>query len=283
MEMYERPATLESALASLSGGGWSILAGGTDFYPALGDRHVAGPVLDITALDELRGIRATDDGWHIGALTTWSDVVRADVPPAFDGLKLAAREVGSVQIQNRATVAGNLCNASPAADGVPPLLTLDAEIQLSAASGSRRVRLADFIDGYRSTVLAPGELVTAVIIPKAAGAGRSSFLKLGARKYLVISIAMVAARIELDASGMVERAAVAVGACSAVAQRLTALEADLAGHNPAKGFTGVVEARHLQGLSPIGDVRAPAEYRHDAAGELVGRVLAACASERASA
>ncbi|MEZ5812162.1 MAG: FAD binding domain-containing protein [Rhizobiaceae bacterium] len=281
--MYERPTTLDSALASLSEGSWSVLAGGTDFYPALGDRHIAGPVLDITALDELRGIRIADDGWHFGALTTWSDIVRADLPPAFEGLKLAAREVGSVQIQNRATVAGNLCNASPAADGVPPLLTLDAEIQLSAASGSRRVRLADFIDGYRSTVLGPGELVTAVIVPKAAGAGRSSFLKLGARRYLVISIAMAAARIELDASGLVERAAVAVGACSAVAQRLAALEADLVGHDAAGGFKGVIGAGHLRDLSPIGDVRASAEYRHEAAGELVERALNACAGERLSA
>ncbi|MEX0345891.1 MAG: xanthine dehydrogenase family protein subunit M [Rhizobiaceae bacterium] len=274
--MYERPASLDKALSSLAAGEKAILAGGTDFYPMLGERQPSGAVVDITGLAELRYMKREPDGWHIGALATWTDIVQADLPPAFDGLKLAAREVGSIQIQNRATVAGNLCNASPAADGVPPLLTLDAEIQLSSLSGSRRIALSDFIDGYRSTVLQPGELVTAIVIPEGSAAGRSSFLKLGARKYLVISIAMVASRLVIGTDDTIVSAAVSVGACSEVAQRLGSLEGDLLGADVSKGFSGLVRPEHLAGLSPISDVRATNEYRHIAAAELVERVLDDC-------
>ncbi len=275
--MYERPATLDKALSSLATGEKAILAGGTDFYPMLGERQPSGPVLDITGLGELRYIKREGDGWHIGALATWTDIVQADLPPAFDGLKLAAREVGSIQIQNRATIAGNLCNASPAADGVPPLLTLDVEIQLSSLSGSRRIALADFIDGYRSTVLQPGELVTAIVIPEESAAGQSSFLKLGARKYLVISIAMVASRLVIGTDGKIANAAVCVGACSEVAQRLRSLENELIGTDVSRGFSGLVRPEHITGLSPISDVRATGDYRRIAAAELVERVLDDCA------
>ena len=99
----------------------------------------------------------------IGARTTWTDLVRHPLPPAFDALKQAAREVGSVQIQNVASVAGNLCNASPAADGVPPLLALDAEVELRSARRARAcLPLGDFILGNRRTALQAGELVTAI-------------------------------------------------------------------------------------------------------------------------
>jgi len=88
----------------------------------------------------MRAIKKDEEGnWHIGALTTWTDIIRHDLPPAFDSLKLSAREVGSIQIQNRATVIGNICNASPAADGVPPLLTLDAIVKIGSADGEREL------------------------------------------------------------------------------------------------------------------------------------------------
>lgn len=281
--MYERPANLDDALACLASGDRLILAGGTDVYPMLGDRPARQPVLDITALSDLRGVREEAEHWRIGALTTWTEILNADLPRSFDGLKLAAREVGSIQIQNRATVAGNLCNASPAADGVPPLLTLDAEIQLTSLSGSRRLPLASFITGYRAVALAPGELVTAILIPKTSTGGSSSFIKLGARKYLVISIAMVAARLELDQKGFVSSSAISVGACSAVAQRLTRLEQHLAGYEANRGFEGMVSPGFLADLSPISDVRATDRFRSDAAAVLIERTLDACVMDGASA
>ena len=136
-----------------------------------------------------------------------------------------------MQIQNAGTIGGNLCNASPAADGVPPLLALDAEVELASAAGTRRLPLAAFLHGPRRTARRPDELLTAVLIPAAATEGRSAFLKLGARRYLVISIAMVAARLA-TADGRVTAAALAVGACGPVATRLPAVEAALVGHPP---------------------------------------------------
>jgi CO/xanthine dehydrogenase FAD-binding subunit len=278
MSGYAQPTSLDEAVSLLAGGGWTVLAGGTDVYPALGEDPVTQPLLDVSRIEALRGITHRPDGAiRIGALTTWTGIVGADLPPAFDALKQAAREVGSVQIQNRATIAGNLCNASPAADGVPPLLVLDAQVELTGGSGNRLVALKDFIKGNRQTVRGKDELVTAIHIPATAVDGQSAFFKLGSRRYLVISIAMVAARLVANEDGIVTDAAVAVGACSAVAQRLPKLEAALVGQT-LQIAGDVAEAGHLDVLTPIDDVRAPAAYRMDAALEGVRRALTAAAA-----
>ncbi len=271
MPDYLRPHRLDEALGALQRP-FIVLAGGTDFYPARVGRTIEEDVLDISAIADLRGIAATPAGWRLGATATWGELIAADLPPLFDGLKQAAREVGGRQIQNAGTIAGNLCNASPAADGVPPLLALDAEVEIASRSRVRKVPLSAFITGNRRTVLAPGELVVAIHVPKPGHDARSAFLKLGARRYLVISIAMAAATLETS-GGRIARARVAVGACSAVAQRLPALEAALAGA-PVDGSLGArVEPEHLAPLAPIDDVRGSARYRTDAALTLLRRLL----------
>ena len=277
MLRYAKPRSLEEALALLAEGPWRILAGGTDFYPALGARPLGENVLDINALPELRGTCEDDTHFVIGARTTWTAIARADLPPAFDALKGAAREVGSVQIQNVGTVAGNLCNASPAADGVPALMALDAEIELRSAGAMRRLPLENFILGNRRTALEPGEMVATIRVPKASARGASAFVKLGARRYLVISIAMVAARLAIGADGRVAEAAVAVGSCSAVARRLPALEEALLGLSADASLATAVKADHFAGLTPIDDVRGSREYRAEAAREIVARALLAAA------
>lgn len=274
---YAVPSTVEEALDALASGEARILAGGTDVYPALGDRPLDVDTVDISAIAALRGIARTDDGWRIGALATWTDLLRAALPPAFDGLKAAARELGSVQIQNVATVAGNLCNASPAADGVPPLLVLDAEVEIASAAYTRIVPLAEFITGARRTDLRPGEMVTAVVVRQPPDGACSAFRKLGARRYLVISIAMVAVLVATDGDGRVAAARIAVGSCSPVARRLPALEAALPGMPLDAGLlAAAVKPEHLAPLAPIDDVRATAGYRLEAVAELVGRTLADC-------
>lgn len=274
--MYSRPKTLDAAVHVLAQGGGQILSGGTDFFPALGDRPAPDRVIDISGITEIKGIAVEADHIRIGGLTTWSQLVATPLPRCFDGLKSAAREIGGIQIQNRGTVAGNLCNASPAADSVPPLLTLDAEVELVSAVGTRRVSLADFIVGNRKTVRRPDEILANVIVPRTDDAA-SAFLKLGARRYLVISIVMVAAVVKTDNAGRVTDARIAVGSCSAVARRLTLLERALVGVLARNGLGATTLAEHLAQLSPIDDVRATATYRNDAALTLVGRVLEACA------
>ena len=282
MIRYAKPRTLDEALALLGETRWRILAGGTDFYPALGNRPLSENVLDINGLAELRGVSETASHVIVGARTTWTELIRHPLPPAFDALKQAAREVGSTQIQNMASVAGNLCNASPAADGVPALLVLDAEVELTSLGGKRVLPLSQFILGNRRTAIQPGEIVTAVRIPNTSIAGWSSFQKLGARRYLVISIAMAAARVTLGDDGRVETAAVAVGSCSAVAQRLPKLEAALAGLRPGLKIAEAVASAGFEELSPIDDVRGSAQYRRAAAREIVQRALAGALDRTAS-
>jgi CO/xanthine dehydrogenase FAD-binding subunit len=274
--LYSRPKTLDAAVHVLAQNGGQILSGGTDFFPALGDRPAPNRVVDISGLAEIKGIAVEADHIRIGGLTTWSELVASPLPRCFDGLKNAAREIGGIQIQNRGTVAGNLCNASPAADGVPPLLALDAEIELVSATGTRRLPLADFIVGNRKTVRRPDEILASVIVPRTVDDASSVFLKLGARRYLVISIAMVAAVVKTDGSGRVTEARVAVGSCSAAARRLTTLERALVGAPARTGLGAIALAEHLAQLSPIDDVRATASYRNAAALTLVRRALDAC-------
>jgi CO/xanthine dehydrogenase FAD-binding subunit len=280
--LFLRPRTLQDALEALASTGGVILAGGTDIFPSLGDRPLSGTVIDISGLQELRGIEIGAQEIVIGGRTTWSDIVSADLPHGFDGLKAAAREVGSVQIQNQATIAGNICNASPAADGVAALLALDAGLTLtSAADGSRELALSEFILGNRRTAKHPDEILTSVRIPRRLENAASVFLKLGARRYLVISIVMVAANLVTDEQGRISEAFIAVGSCSPMSVRLPNLERALIGRSIRDDLRGAVVAEHLAPLSPIGDVRGTAAYRNDAALTLLQRALVACAEKAA--
>ena len=300
-EMHARPHTLEQALELLAQGPRTILAGGTDYYPGLRDRAPTTAVIDITSIDALNSIVVDDKSGalRIGALTTWTALVAASLPPAFDALKAAAIEVGSIQIQNRATLAGNLCNASPAADGVPPLLCLDAEVELTSLSGVRCVPLGQFIQGSRKTLRSADEIVTAILIPASACAGHSAFIKLGTRRYLVISISMVAANIELEPSGQIRRASISVGSCSEVATRLSSFEHAVTGMQACDFSAGDVSHRLPEeqwvtasipasmpatikeqidaavraDLNPISDVRATGDYRLQAATVLIERAV----------
>ena len=276
MIRYAKPATLDEALALLGETSWRVLAGGTDFYPAQGNRPIRENILDINGIGTLHGVLEDETHWSIGARTTWTDIIRLPLPPAFDALKQAACEVGSPQIQNVASVAGNLCNASPAADGVPALLVLDANVELRSAEAIRYLPLADFILGNRRTARRPNELVTAIRVPKTSATGTSGFVKLGARRYLVISIAMVAARLVIE-DGIVQQAAIAVGACSAVATRLPNIEQALVGRMLDGSLADITQATPMPQLTPIDDVRGSAAYRLDAAREIVARAIQAAA------
>lgn len=276
MSEYLAPTDLNEALEMAAAGARTIVAGGTDFYPARVGVPLTEAVVDISGIGELRGIERQDRAYRIGALTSWSDIANADLPRCFDALRSSARQVGGVQVQNAATIGGNLCNASPAADGVPPLLALDASVELSSNEGTRVLPLDLFITGYRQTALRQGELLAAVLVPRDVENAASDFRKLGSRRYLVISIVMVAALIATDPANRVTAARVAIGSCSPVARRMRSLEADLIGRSIDDDLGGDVNADHLAELSPIDDVRASADYRRQAALVLVRRALRAC-------
>jgi CO/xanthine dehydrogenase FAD-binding subunit len=272
LSAYHRPVALSDAVAILASGAARVLAGGTDLYPATTAPDLSGPVVDVTGLPDLQGITQGADGLRIGACTTWGQIAAAPLPPALRALAQAAREVGGRQIQTAGTIGGNLCNASPAADGVPPLLACDALVELVGPTGSRRVALADFLTGPRRTLLRQAELLTAVIIPPASLAGESQFLKLGARAYLVISICMVAARVQVS-SGRITGAALAVGAASPVARRMAQAEAALIGAEAITAADRITPDMLAAALSPLDDARASAAYRTHAACELLRRAV----------
>lgn len=276
MSAYHRPRSLDEALAIRAATGALPLAGGTDIHPLRTARNAWGDpwrpeILDLSAVPGLDGIIEAPEGWRIGARTTWTAIAEAPLPPLFDGLRAAAREIGGRQVQNRGTIAGNLVTASPAGDGIPNLLALDATVELASADGTRRIPVAAFVTGYRETALAPGEIVTALHVPRCDGA-RGRFEKLGARRYLVISIAMAAGVIRTEGDRIAE-ARIAVGACSPIARRLPALEAALIGLHPSE-MRRVPQPVHLASLAPIDDVRASAAFRSRAALALLRDLLA---------
>jgi CO/xanthine dehydrogenase FAD-binding subunit len=277
--LFLRPGTVDEALAALAETRGTILSGGTDLFPALSFGPLRGTVLDISAISELKGTRFTDSYIEIGGRTTWSEILSANLPRGFDGLKAAAREIGGVQIQNQATVAGNICNASPAADGIAALMALDADITLTSHSTTRTLPLKEFVLGNRKTARRPDELLTSIRVPRRLRNAASIFLKLGARRYLVISIVMVAANLVVDSEGHIREALICVGSCSPKALRLVELEQALAGQPLNAGVSKLVRSEHLSPLAPIDDVRATAAYRMDAAGILVKRALEACAKK----
>jgi CO/xanthine dehydrogenase FAD-binding subunit len=268
---YYRPVELADALDVLAQTGGKIVAGGTDVYPSAHHGYRPDYYLDVTAISGLSEILQNGQGTRIGASATWSQLVATRLPSAFDCLKEAAREVGSVQIQNAGTIAGNICNASPAADGVPPLLALDAQVELmSAERGTRTVALADFIQGVRQTDRAADELLTAIIVPSISKTARSTFEKFGSRRYLVISITMSAAVITFDADGKITDARLAVGACSPVAKRLRVLEQAILGKTVEEV---TIKPEHLDVLTPIDDVRGTRAYRLDVVAEQCKRAI----------
>lgn len=274
MEAYLRPSSIDEALDRLSIGGWKVVAGCTDYYCRPNAQPLTDRLLDLTGLTEVRGIVDDGERFRLGALTTWTELAAADLPPQFDALREAARQIGGVQIQNSGSIGGNLCNASPAADGVPPLLIMDAAVELQSLSGVRVLPLTEFILDSRQTALRPEELLTAILLPKRRGRHASRFLKLGARSYQVISIVMVAVLLETDDLGCIAGAAIAVGSCSSVALRLSALERALIGRDiGGPPLSGLLHEKHLAQLNPLSDIRGTAEYRRDAARLLVGRAL----------
>ena len=268
--MYYRPDKINEALDSLSREKLTIAAGCTDLLPSTQQDNLGDNILDISGIKSLRNIDFENGFRRIGSGVTWTDIVENNnLPNCYDMLKECSLQIGSQQIQNLGTIGGNLCNASPAADGVPCLLSLDASIELLSVNGKRVLKLEDFIKGSRKTELQNNEILSAILIPKEAEIGRSSFLKLGARKYLVISIAMIACKLNLE-KDIISDIAISVGSCSAVAKRIKSLENLLIGKSIKDELTTIIlNYNYKNYLSPINDIRGTNNYRLKASKVLV--------------
>ncbi len=268
--MYYRPDKINDALYSLSKEKLTIAAGCTDLLPSTQQENLGNNILDISGIKSLRHISFENGFRKIGSGVTWTDLVENnELPKCYDMLKECSLQIGSKQIQNLGTIGGNLCNASPAADGVPCFLSLDASIELLSVNGKRVLKLEDFIKGSRKTELQNNEILSAILIPKEAEIGRSSFLKLGARKYLVISIAMIACKLNLK-KDVISEITISVGSCSAVAKRIKSLENLLIGKSIKDELTTIILNYNYENyLSPINDIRGTNTYRFKASKVLV--------------
>lgn len=234
---FHTAATLDEALAfkAQHGAAGRLLAGGTDLIVALRAEGALIPpaeVLDLTGIDELRGI-TVGEKVTIGALTTHTEIEENEslrrVAPL---LCTACGQIGSPQVRNRGTLGGNICNAAACADTLTPLMALDAEVDLRSESGVRCLALADAIKGGNKTALAPGEILTHVRFRPPPPHARTSFVKLGRRKALSISRMTMAVILQRDADGHLIGARVAAGSVAPTARRFPTIEDHLNGKAP---------------------------------------------------
>jgi CO/xanthine dehydrogenase FAD-binding subunit len=230
-------------------------------------------VINLLAIPELKGIRSSNGSLEIGATTTFSEIRRSpDVRAALPILAEAAALVGGWQIQNRATIGGNIANASPAGDSLPVLLALDARIIVAGPNGQREVAYDDFHVGYRKTALDKGEIVVAIRIAAPTPQTAQRFRKVGTRQAQAISKIVVALTAQVE-NGRVTGARIAAGSVAPTPVRLRAAEQALVGHELTADLAARVALAARDSVTPIDDVRSTAAYRSLALERVVARMV----------
>ena len=270
---FLRATSVDEALAA-AGDGAAFVAGGTNLVPdVLFGRKKIARAVDISRLDELRFIEQADGKIRIGALATVTDLLDSGlIRDAASPLYESALEFAGPLVRNRASVAGNLMDASPAADLAPPLLAQDAVVELASAEGERVLPLSEFFLDYRKTAARPEELMTAVVINPLETADRCAYYKLQLRRAMAIAVVGVAVVLRMEESVCAE-AAIGMGAVAAVPYRAQAAEAHLQGKEIGEAEIEAAAAAAADGARPIDDVRASAAYRRKMCGVLVRRLL----------
>ena len=274
LSQYEmqQAASLDEALQMLSRepGKWTPFAGGTDLMVLLEagklpKRHF----LSLWGVPGLRGITYTPEAVEIGALTTYTDLLRdSTIQSEFPLMCAAARETGAVAIQNRGTVGGNIANASPAADLPPALLVYDATLDIASSRGVRQVDYRHFHTGYKQMDLAPDELIVSIKVPRGRSTWRQSYRKVGTRRAQAISKVCFAAAASIQ-DGTVTDLRIALGSVAPTVIRATATEAALRGQPLSSTTIQTARAALAHDISPIDDIRSTASYRQLVAGNLL--------------
>ena len=264
------PGTLDSLVETMEAHpDHRLLAGATDLGLDVTKGRVRFPCLiSLEGLPELRQIERTASGWTLGAMCRLADL-EADLADELPMLVRMLRFFGARQIKNRATLGGNLCNASPIGDTPPVLLALDATLVLRSRSGERRVSIDDFFEGYRKTALRPGEFLTAIEIPRPPADARMGSYKVSRRRELDISAVCAAMRVRVDAEGIITEARIAYGGMAATPARAHATEAALIGSPYAEAAFAEAAEQLATDFQPLSDHRGSAWYRGQVARNLL--------------
>jgi len=269
-----RAKTLKDLFVLMNEGG-RILAGGTDIIVQA--KEVAPSVermIDITGISELRGITVTPKKVSIGAVASLTDVMTHSVIRAeFPALVMACNVFASPQIRNRATLAGNIANASPAGDTLPALYSYDAVIQLRGKNSKRSVPVMEFILAPRITVMEAGEIIVEITLNRSSGEHLGSFIKMGQRKSLAISKTMVSVAAIRGASGTIKKIGIALGAVAPTIIRLPEAEELVLGKKITPELAEQARRIAEKAVRPIDDIRSTADYRRKVSGVIVQRAL----------
>ena len=272
---FLRPGSLGELVSMLDESGGRVVAGGTDVVPRMRRDLFSTPVLvDASHIAELNFIEVADDQIAIGAMTTHQQIAdSALLQSANPVLAAAAASVGCSQTRHRGTLGGNIANASPAADTVPPLLAFDAQVRLLRVDGERSMPLRKFLVGPGKTKLEPGELIHSVTFTRLSGSWGAAYQKVGKRNGMAISVVGVAAAVVLDSAGTIADARVALGSVAPTVVRSPGAEKMLIGREAGPGAVQEAADAVIADISPISDVRSTAEYRRHAACVLTRRAL----------
>lgn len=279
---YERPGTCDEALGLLAREGARALAGGTDLIPQLSEgRRKVGLLVDIKHVPELREISPiAGGGWRVGAAVSVSQLARhAGFLADHARLVEAGQLIGSLQVQSRASLGGNLCNAAPSADAVPLLVALDAVAVVASAKATRRVPTETLATGPGRTRLEPDELLVALELPARAPRSAAKYLRFTPRREMDIAIAGAGVRFDLDMAGRIAVARVVLASVAPVPLRAAKTEALLVGQTPCATLFAAAGAEAAREAQPISDTRGSADYRRDLVAVLTRRALADCASQ----
>ena len=281
---YQAPKTLEQAIALLAGanGKARLLAGGTDLLIQMRSGR-ADPelVVDIKAIAEMRSITLDAGSYRVGAALTCMELIENQAfAEAWPGIVDGVRYIGSIQVKGRATLGGNLCNASPAADGVPALIAAGALACIAGPHGRREVPVADFVTGPGKTMLAPGELVVSILLPQRAPRSGDAYLRFTPRTEMDIAVVGAAVNLTLDGKGVCSHARISLGAVAARALLVPEAAAALIGSRVDAAALARLSAAASAACKPIDDKRGTREFRIKVAGVMAERA-AAIALQRA--
>jgi xanthine dehydrogenase FAD-binding subunit len=272
------PKTVSEALNFLHQNqtGFKILAGGSDVIVQLRDGLIkAQTLLNIVSLNELGFIKLTGDQVHIGALSTYSDIIRNETIQRKGWvLAEAAKQIGATQLQNTATIGGNLGNASPAGDSLPPLYALESTVITRSLEGRRSIPIEQFFVGYRRTALQNNELIEEVYFNALGPNDRAAYMKLGLREANAISIVDVAVVLRGGrADNSFQAVRIAIGAIAPTIRRATKCEQELVDKPLTIELMRTASGLASADAAPIDDIRGSAEYRKHVLGSLVFQAL----------